>query len=146
MIQDFAVEQDNSGLFDLVVEDCQFKHVEGLETAIDFQLFVDRRSLRSDISVPIKRQGWIGDLETKQAGYEAGSLLYLKYQSRDAVVDRQEAAKYSEDALAYLVAIGAAERVDARSVGGIIEGTIDVRADEVNRYARLWRVTDAAGS
>jgi phage gp46-like protein len=146
MTQDFAASQSNGGVFDIIINEAtkRFEEISGMETAFDFQLFVDRRASRSEISEARQRQGWIGDLETKQRGFEVGSLIYLKRQSRNTQVDKNEMAAYAEDALSYLVSIGAAERVTARVVGDNIEGEIRVRADDVNRYTRLWRETGGA--
>lgn len=145
--QDFSIDQDNTAMFDMVINaDTQdFGKVEGLETAINYQLFVDQRAGRDDIQIPRNRQGWIGDLLTKEENYQAGSFVYLKNQARDTVEDNNEVAAYAENALQYFVAIGAAKQVTADVVGKNIEGSIIIRADEVNRYSKLWRdtVTDA---
>lgn len=146
MIQDFAVTQENDGTFDLIIneEAMDFASVEGFETAVDFQLFVDRRTTRTDIAVARERQGWMGDLLTKDEGYEVGSLLYLKRQARDTTVDNAEAAEFARDALNHIVAIGAAREVTAEAVGVNIEGSIVAPDDEVGRFSRLWRATDAS--
>jgi phage gp46-like protein len=143
-MQDFAVSQLNESTFDLVIdeENKVFDSVDGMETAFDFQLFVDRRSNADDITNARSRQGWMGDLITKQNGYEVGSLMYLKYQARNTQSDRNEMAAYAEDALKYFVAIDAAKEVRAEVNGDNIEGEIKISKDNVKRYSKLWSNTN----
>jgi phage gp46-like protein len=143
-MQDFAVYQKNDATFDLVIdeENKVFDSVDGMETAFDFQLFVDRRSNADDITNARSRQGWMGDLITKQNGYEVGSLMYLKYQARNTQSDRNEMAAYAEDALKYFVAIDAAKEVRAEVNGDNIEGEIKISKDNVKRYSKLWSNTN----
>ena len=147
-MQDFAVCQKNDTTFDLVIDKNNkiFESVDGMETAIDFQLFIDRRSNSDDLSNPRSRQGWMGDLMTKQDGYEVGSLMYLKNQSRNTQADKNEMAAYAEDALKYFVSLGAAEDVKANVNGDNIEGTIKINKDNVERYSKLWRNTNGVNS
>jgi phage gp46-like protein len=143
-MQDFKIEQLNDTTFDLVIdeENKVFDSVDGMETAFDFQLFVDRRSNADDITNARSRQGWMGDLITKQNGYEVGSLMYLKYQARNTQSDRNEMAAYAEDALKYFVAIDAAKEVRAEVNGDNIEGEIKISKDNVKRYSKLWSNTN----
>lgn len=145
MSQDFALTQDNDGTFDLIVDEdtMDYRSVDGFETAVDFQLFIDRRSSGQDIEIPRERQGWIGDILTRDTGYQVGSLLYLKRQARNTTEDNEEAAAYARDAVDHLVSIGAARRVTAEAVGVNIEGRIDAISDRSAEYSRLWRATDA---
>lgn len=142
-MQDFLVIQNNDSSFDIAIdeENKVFKSVDGMETAFSFQLFVDRRSNADDVSVARWRQGWMGDIITKQSGYEVGSLMYLKYQARNTQADKNEMAAYAEDALKYFVAIDAAKEVKASVNGDNIEGTIKISRDNVKRYSKLWRNT-----
>jgi phage gp46-like protein len=143
-MQDFKVVQLNDTVFELVIdeENKVFDSVDGMETAFDFQLFVDRRSNADDITNARSRQGWMGDLITKQNGYEVGSLMYLKYQARNTQSDRNEMAAYAEDALKYFVAIDAAKEVRAEVNGDNIEGEIKISKDNVKRYSKLWSNTN----
>ena len=147
-MQDIKVEQLNDASFDVVIDNDNkiIDSVDGMETAFNFQLFVDRRSTADDISLGRRRQGWMGDLMTKQEGYEVGSLLYLKNQSRNTQADRNEVAAYAEDALSYFVSIGAAKEVTAGLNGDNIEGTIKISRDETERYTKLWSVTNGIES
>jgi phage gp46-like protein len=143
-MQDFAVVQNNDSTFDLVIDEDNksFESVNGMETAFNFQLFLDKRSNSDDVSNARSRQGWMGDLITKQNGYEVGSLMYLKYQARNTISDKNETAAYAEDALKYFVSIDSAKEVMAEVNGDNIEGTIKISRDNVKRYSKLWRNTN----
>lgn len=146
-IQDFYMEQDNDGLFDMVIDPIthQFKSVSGLETAIDVQLFIDQRVTKDEVADPRKRKGFIGDMITREESYQMGSLLFLKNQARNTQLDNNETAAYAKDALDYLVVIGASKEVTSRVVGKNIEGTITNDDNETSRYNKLWRATKTDG-
>lgn len=146
-IQDFLMEQQNDGTFDLVVDPItkQFKSVAGFETAINVQLFIDQRVTKDEVANVQRRKGWIGDMITREEGYSIGSLVFLKNQARNTPLDNNEVASYAEDSLKYLVIIGASKEVTARVNGSDIEGTITNDENETSRYNRLWRVTAQNG-
>jgi phage gp46-like protein len=144
-IQDFEAVQDNGAEFDMTIDydNADFGSVEGLETAIDFQLFTDQRVSKSEVARKQDRKGWVGDMLTRNKGYQVGSILFLKEQSRDTFLDRNEIAAHSKNSLEYLVSIGASKEVTARVIGKNIEGTIVNDDNEISRYNRLWRATNA---
>lgn len=144
-MQDFKLEQDNYGLFDMIVneETQDFEGVNGFETAIDVQLFIDQRGTKQEIATARNRQGWMADIATKPQGYQVGSFLYLKNQARNTQNDKNDIAAYSKNAIDYFVAIGAAKEVTASVNGLNIEGSIIASNDNVTRYSKLWRATNA---
>ena len=145
MIQDFAVEQDNYGQFDLVIDAANkvFAGVEGFETAIYVQIFLDRRATNQDITNPNNRQGWIGDLVTRNEGFEIGSSLWLKRQSRNTQIDINEIEAYIKDGFEHLITIGAIKKVSSNVINNTVEIIIQNSNDEINRYSKLWRRTNA---
>lgn len=142
-IQDFKAVQTNNGQYDLEIdlEAADFSSVEGFETAISVQLDTDQRVDKEDQSVAQRRQGWMGDILTRDIGYQIGSRLHLKTQSRDTQADRNETAALAKNSLDYLVSIKAAKEVTAIMLGNTIDGKIIIDANNVNRYSRLWRGT-----
>ena len=146
-IQDFAVEQDNSGLFDLVIDKDlkDFKSVSGMETAINTQLFINQRVSKEEAAIPANREGWIGDMQTRDEAYQIGSLIFLKNQSRNTFLDNNETAAYAKEALEYFTAIGASKEITSRVVGKNIEGTITNDDNSISRYNGLWRATVTDG-
>jgi phage gp46-like protein len=138
-MQDFAIVQNNYGSWDLDIANKQFVTTDGLDTAVMFQLFIDKRSNKDDITQPRNRQGWIGDIDTKEEGYEVGSFIYLKNQSRDTQNDKNEMASFAKQALEYFVAIGAAKNVKAAVVNNNIYGTIEIDQNDIQQYSALWQ-------
>ena len=145
-IQDFFMQQENSSLFDMVVdtETCDFKAVSGLETAINVQLFLDQRVSHEERAKTQDRRGWIGDIINRESGYQIGSLLHLQEQSRDTPVDNNETAALAKLSLDYLVSIGASKSITAEAVGKNIEGVIVNSNNDTSRYSKLWRATNAS--
>jgi len=135
------MEQLNSTLFDMVIDTDtrDFQATEGMETAVNVQLFTDQRVTRQEIARPRDRQGWIGDMLTRNESYQIGSLLHLQKQARDIPVENNEAAAYAKNALEYFITIGASKEVTAVVVGKNIEGEIINDADDIIRYSRLWK-------
>jgi phage gp46-like protein len=143
MIQDFSVIQDNLGYFDIEIDTStkDFKSVSGFETAIDFQLFIDKRASKDEVTLARNRQGWLGDLMTKQNNYEVGGFIYLKNQSRNTINDKNEIVAYAKDGLEYFIQIGAAKNIEAFINGDNIEGKIIIDNNNINRFSRTWNNT-----
>lgn len=81
---DFAYQQDADGMFDLVIDrDAgDFAVTPGLETSMLVSLFSDRRADQSEVSDPMQRRGWIGNLVAETVGDNHGSGLWLYEQRR----------------------------------------------------------------
>lgn len=79
---DLAHDQDGDKMFDLVIENGDFKTTEGLETALLTSLFSDRRAYADEVNDPLKRRGWIGDLVSQIPGDKFGSGIWFYEQSR----------------------------------------------------------------
>ena len=95
-IQDFKAVQTNQGQYDFEIdlETADFSHVEGFETAVSVQLDTDQRVSKEEISEAQKRQGWIGDVLTRDIGYQIGSTIY---QSRSAFAGFNSGGEYRTD-------------------------------------------------
>ncbi len=86
---------------------------EGLETAIIISLFTDRRANHDD-ALPDggdDRRGWWADAFPELEGDRIGSRLWLLFREKDmqSVVNR--AREYTDEALAWLVQDGVAQRI-----------------------------------
>jgi phage gp46-like protein len=139
---DYKVTQDNSGIFDISIDtnNAQFQGINDFSTAVNFQWFVDKRTTSSEGgSNPRERGGWVGDIITKGSGYECGSKLYTKFQTRNTQNNLNTIAAYSKNALEYFVNQGYATRVSASVTGSNITGTIISSADKNNSYSSLWK-------
>lgn len=146
-MQDFKMLQLNDTSFDMLIDENtkKYESVDGFETAIDFQLFVDKRSSKQDVNRPRDRQGWMPDILTKQEGYEVGSFIYLKQQTRNTQIDKNELAGYAKNSLQYLVQINAARVVTADVVGNNIFGVIEIDNNNIQEYSSIWRNTQTEG-
>ena len=144
-IQDFKAVQNNLGFYDLEIdlETGDFASIEGFETVVSVQLDTDQRVSKEERSEAQRRQGWMGDILTRDIGYQIGSKLHLKQQARDTTLDNNEIAAEAKNSLNYLVAIGAAKKITATMLGNTLDGKIFIDANNVNRYSRLWKVTNA---
>lgn len=113
---DLAYARDDEGVYDLVLDNGDLKVTDGLETAIFVSLFSDRRAYLDEVSDPLRRRGWIGDLVSDEPGDRHGSGLWLYEQHRltDAVASgvRSEASQ----ALTWMIDEGLVTFVDANVV------------------------------
>jgi phage gp46-like protein len=85
-----------------------------LQTAILISLFTNKRAGK-DITLPLgqdHRQGWVGAAFTRNAaGDDWGSLLWTIYVSKSTTQILERARFYAQEALAWLVRDGLAQRV-----------------------------------
>ena len=100
--------------FDLALSANDLAGEDGLRTAVLVSLFSDRRA-EPDDALPSNdgdRRGWWADAFAEPAGDRLGSRLWLLERGKltDAVVS--QARRYAEEALAWLVEDGVAERVE----------------------------------
>ncbi len=100
---DLAFEQDEDGIFDLVIEDGDFKLTEGFETALLVSLFSDRRAYLDEVPDPEKRRGWVGDLVSETTGDKIGSGLWFYEQSRLSVDDENGVRDEAEKSLDWAI-------------------------------------------
>lgn len=144
---DIKLTQDESGAYDLTIADGDFEGVDGFDTAINVSLFSDARAPQDRVSVPEKRRGWMGDLNSPVVGRLLGSLLWLLKQRRLTQDTLNDAVSFANDALNWFVQDGIAQNVTV--TGAIVprQGialtivitTLDGRTD--THYVPLWEVT-----
>lgn len=81
---DLAFARDEEGLYDLVLDEANrdMKVTQGLESAVMVSLFSDRRAAADEVSDPLRRRGWIGNLVAEVNGDNHGSGLWLYDQRR----------------------------------------------------------------
>lgn len=121
-----------------------------LRTAVVVSLFTDRRA-RDDDALPAgagdDRRGWWGDLLPPVEHDQIGSRLWLlarEKQTREVVARARE---YAEEALAWLVEDGVADRVEVRADivrTGVLGLHITIhrpQGAEEYRYHYVWEAT-----
>jgi phage gp46-like protein len=121
---------------------------DGLATAIVVSLFSDRRA-RADDQLPDgadgDRRGWWGDLAPPVEGDQLGSRLWLLAREKQLPSVVARAREYAEEALAWLVEDGIAERVEVAAEitrpGMLGLGIVIHRPQggrEEHRFAYVW--------
>ena len=143
-MQDFLVEQDNHGQFDFVVDsdNRRFKTVDGFETAVKAQVFLNKRASKDNISNPLFRGGWLGNLFWKNQNFEQGSLLFIKNQARLTKLDLNEAKAFIDDAMKYFTDNQMIQKATSSIDNTAVYMTLEIDGSNTNRYATLWRNTN----
>ncbi|MHB1227678.1 MAG: phage GP46 family protein [Desulfurivibrionaceae bacterium] len=120
---------------------------DGLETAVLVSLFTDRRA-EPDDRLPDgsdDRRGWWGDTFADQPNDLIGSRLWLlcREKQTSAVVER--AREYAKEALAWLIADGAAKSVTVEAeiaTTGVLALAIEIERPDTSRvsyrYSYAW--------
>jgi len=120
---------------------------DGLETAVLVSLFTDRRS-EPDDRLPDGSddlRGWWGDTFADQPNDRIGSRLWLlgREKQTSAVVER--AREYAKEALAWLIADGAAKSVTVAAeiaTTGVLALAIEIERPDTSqisyRYSYAW--------
>lgn len=125
---DLDCEQGEDGLFDLIIDETtrDFVVADGLEGAIITSLFSDRRAREDEVTDPMKRRGWIGDLVAEVPADRFGSGLWLYEQHRMTADVAAGVRSEAEQALDWMVGEELARSVAAK-----------VTADPANRRIYL---------
>lgn len=101
-MQDIAVNID-SGYYDISITEGDFTLIDGLDTAIELSLFVDKRADESEVAEASLRRGWIGNEQSEDPEYELGSKLWLIEQARSIQNTLNKAIDYSRDCLNWMI-------------------------------------------
>ena len=150
MAQDLKLTATTSGLFDLSIDATTKKYevVEGFETAITVSLMTDARAPSSRVPQAGDRRGYIGDILTADIDRSLGSTLWTFDQSRLTQNIINQIRVSAEQAFTWMVDQGIILGVTA-TVTEVARGlniAIELRRldNTVERYERLWRLTNAA--
>lgn len=128
---DLLIERDASGVYDLVIdtETGDLALIDGLESAFMISVFSDRRASEDEVTDPLKRRGWIGDLVSDVPDDTHGSGLWLydqkKLTSETAIGLKNEAERalrwMKEDGLVTAVEATVKARPADRAVDLVIK-------------------------
>jgi phage gp46-like protein len=150
-VNDFLFARNESGIFDLVIEDGQFKTVDSFDTALQMSIYSDKRAADSEVAQPQLRRGWIGDLLLYRDGYQLGSKLWLLQQARSTPSTLSKAIDYIRTALTWLLDDNHAKDLKVVGSWNMINGqrdgvTITVNITYINNqveslYFKLWQNT-----
>jgi len=120
---DIQLRPDETGIYDISIENGDFKPDDGLETSLIVSLFSDARADDSQIPQPEDQRGWIGDLVAAVPGYQFGSLLWLLEQARLTQETLASAENNARAALGWMIEDGLAQAIEviaARQSGALI--------------------------
>lgn len=144
---DLAFEQGDDGLFDLIIEDGDFKPTEGLETALLVSLFSDRRAYADEVPDPLKRRGTIIDLVPEEPGDKYGSGLWFYEQSRLSTEVRNGVRNEAEMSLQWTVADRLATFVQAEATrepaNRLLNLNISLTALDGGLSSYVFKIADA---
>lgn len=133
--------------YDFNIVNGDIEAVGDFKTAIEVSLFSDARADRTQIYLPEKRRGWIGDAATTIEGQNYGSLLWLVQQERLTQSTLNKCVSFVRDALQWMIDQGQASAVDV--TGSIVPTkgvAINIQITAVsgnteNHYVSLWEAT-----
>ncbi len=143
---DIQLRPDETGIYDIAIENGDFKPDDGLETSLIVSLRSDARADESQVPQPENRRGWIGDLVTRAPGYVYGSHLWLLEQARLTQETLAQAENNARAALNWMVEDGLAQAIDviaSRQDGALILDVTVISPDGsvVRKAFDLWRKT-----
>lgn len=148
-MQDIKIVPDNSGIFDLVIENGEFASVDGMQTMIEVTIFTDARAPESIVPDASKRRGWVGDITTALDGRLTGSNLWLLDQARLTADTISQAGIYANDAFLWMMEDSIASEVNVNIEQAHREISIEIEIvitdNIIERYNLLWRTTNATG-
>lgn len=144
---DFQLLRNDAGIFDMVIEDGDFKIIDAFDTAIFMSIFCERRADASEQPVNFLRRGWWGNLLAQIEGFEIGSKLWLLFQARITQNTLNLAISYLQDGLQWMVTDGLLDNVivtgELRGDDKIFVNISLVRSNNVvdSRSFELWENT-----
>ena len=140
-----AVLNTNAGYYDFSLDDSGQIVVEDFwDSAILGSLFREQRATDSELNIPEKQRGWIGN---EGYDYENGSKLWLFNQARITRSTLNGIENEAAKALQWMVDDGIAESIDAplaTASGTTIQLAITIRRSGsrvINRSFILWNNT-----
>ena len=97
------------GFFDIVFGENEITPTEGFDTALAVSLFTDQRATPSEQPNPLKRRGWIGDIDAVD---EIGSKIWFLEQARISTSTLNRAVDFAQKSLAWFISDGLAKKID----------------------------------
>lgn len=135
-----------NGLYDLVIEDGDFKSADGFETSIPVSLFTDARAPVSIVQNSRNRRGFLGNILTIDENYELGSLLWTFDQSRIIQETENRAKTEVRKAFNWMfvdrVITSLNVELESSQRNFLIFLNFNSIENAIDRFVTLWRITD----
>lgn len=128
-----------------IADDGDFETVEGFDTSLLIDGFVEQRALREEVTDILRRSGWIGNETPEEEGYEVGSRYWLYRNRRNNIDTKNALVDVFRDAYAWYVP----ELLKSVTVTGtlLVEG-VRIRitlerydGQTIDQYFNLWENT-----
>ena len=146
---DILVQPDSEGVFDISLENGDLVGDDGFDTSLALSLLTDARADSSQVAVPEKRRGWVGDLVSPVENRSLGGLLWLVEQRRLTHDNLNTAVDLAQKSLQWMVDDGVLQDV---SISGEIEVGLGISLTIIttyldgkteSHYVKLWENTGA---
>jgi phage gp46-like protein len=143
---DFVIQKNSDGIFDLVLENGDFKTDNSFNTALLMSFYIDARANESEMPRPELRRGWWGDLVNSDPTHVTGSKLWLICQARNIPTTLNSARNDAYNCTYWLIK-------NQNAVSIVVEGSqsgssmglqITVQApsgETTSQYVKLWENT-----
>jgi len=143
---DIALAPDFEGVYDIGIgPDGDLIPVYGFETSIIMSVLTESRADSSEIASELRRGGWSGNESGDVEGFEVGSKLWLSYQARQTIEEKNKIIDNVRDALSwYVPRYAALINVDATLTTSGIQLEVEIvrltgKIEKV--FFRLWEIT-----
>lgn len=147
MSLDINMKRNERGDFDFSVVNGDFEHDNGIDTSIPLSLLTDSRASESEVSDPINRRGWVGNLNNDDSEFNLGSKIWLTKKSRliQDTINRQ--IDYSEQCLQWQVNNKISKRITvtgSRAGDGtnLFISILRPNGSQDKAIVKLWRNSD----
>lgn len=149
MKKEIALTFENN-VFDIAIENGDFKNEGGFDTAIWVSLFTDARASESQVLLPENRRGWLGNLVSDVEERQLGGFQWLSEQRRLTQDSLNESVDRARKSLNWFVEDNIAQRIEVTGEivprSGIALSIIITAKDgsTSSHYVPLWEATGNA--
>jgi len=108
---DLALEKNEDGVYDFVIENGELKLVNSFDTAIVMSVLIESRADESEVPVNFLRRGWWGTLFPRITGFVLGSKFWLLFQARATEDTKNKGVSFLQDGLQWFIDQGLLQNV-----------------------------------
>lgn len=139
---DVKLTQGADGIWDISLdEDGDLEKDYGFGTTIALSIFGRRRATAAEVPTPENRGGWIGNILSDVAGFEAGSKGWLLKQSRMTANTHTSMKNYHQEALEWMKEDGLAKNINITAQQNLDTINEEINIDGEPFYFDVWNNT-----